>query len=111
MKRINLENECFDEMKVQLNASIEHVVQKIASKEFNQGNISLKLTIGFEWDYKEEKEYKKPVLIYKVNTNMQKKSSLDGSYAFFNKELVLDDEDIPVLREVASNQVDMFEEE
>lgn len=36
MKKINLYSEEFDELKINLNASIEHVVKKLASKEFEK---------------------------------------------------------------------------
>ena len=88
MKKINLYTDEFEELKVKLNASIEHVVKKLASKEFEGGDINLKIKIGFNTDYKNETLYKKPVVLFKVNTVLQKKSNIDGGFSYVNKELV-----------------------
>lgn len=111
MKKINLYTEEFDELKINLNASIEHVVKKLASKEFEVGDINLKIKIGFDADYKNEQLYKKPVVLFKVNTVLQKKSNVDGGFSYKNKELVLDEDGQPVLQEVKSSQIDVFEED
>ena len=111
MKKINLYSEEFDELKINLNASIEHVVKKLASKEFEGGDINLKIKIGFITDYKNEQLYKKPAVLFKVNTVLQKKSNVDGSFSYKNKELVLDEDGQPVLQEVKSSQIDVFEED
>lgn len=111
MKKINLYTEEFDELKISLNASIEHVVKKLASKEFEAGDINLKIKIGFKADYKNEKMYRKPVVLYKVNTVLQKKSNIDSEFSYKNKELVLDEDGEPVLQEVKSSQIDVFEED
>lgn len=111
MKKINLYSEEFDELKINLNASIEHVVKKLASKEFESGDINLKIKIGFDADYKNEQLYKKPVVLFKVNTVLQKKSNVDGGFSYKNKELVLDEDGQPVLQEVKSSQIDVFEED
>lgn len=111
MKTINLYSEEFDELKINLNASIEHVVKKLASKEFEVGDINLKIKIGFDADYKNEQLYKKPVVLFKVNTVLQKKSNVDGGFSYKNKELVLDEDGQPVLQEVKSSQIDVFEED
>lgn len=111
MKKINLYSEEFDELKINLNASIEHVVKKLASKEFEVGDINLKIKIGFDADYKNEQLYKKPVVLFKVNTVLQKKSNVDGGFSYKNKELVLDEDGQPVLQEVKSSQIDVFEED
>lgn len=111
MKKINLYSEEFDELKINLNASIEHVVKKLASKEFEAGDVNLKIKIGFDPDYKGEKLYKKPVVTFKVNTVLQKKSDLGGGFSYVNKELVLDEDGQPVLQEVKSSQIDVFEED
>lgn len=110
MEKINLQNPCFDEMKVELNASIEHVVRKLASGAFEGGDINLKLHVGVVAEVKEDTLYKKPSFEYRVNTTMQQKSSLDGCFDFKDQELVLDDEGNPILRHVVSNQIDMFDE-
>lgn len=111
MKKINLYTEEFDELKINLNASIEHVVKKLASKEFEAGDINLKIKIGFDADYKNEQLYRKPVVMFKVNTVLQKKSKIDGGFSYKNKELVLDEDGQPVLQEVKIDQIDMFDEE
>lgn len=111
MKKINLYTEEFDELKINLNASIEHVVKKLASKEFEAGDINLKIKIGFNADYKDKKMYRKPVVIYKVNTALQKKSNIEGGFSYVNKELVLDEDGQPVLQEVRSNQIDVLEDD
>lgn len=110
MKKINFYSDDFDEMKLQLSKSIDHVVQKIASGEFVSGDINLKLKIGLSLDFKEEKAYKKPVVIYKVGTTLQKKSNLDGGFEYINKELILDDDGEAILKDVVSAQMDMLEE-
>ena len=111
MKKINLYTDEFEELKVKLNASIEHVVKKLASKEFEGGDINLKIKIGFNTDYKNETLYKKPVVLFKVNTVLQKKTNIDGGFSYVNKELVLDEDGEPVLQEVKSSQIDVFEED
>lgn len=111
MKKINLYSEEFDELKINLNASIEHVVKKLASKEFEGGDINLKIKIGFITDYKNEQLYRKPAVLFKVNTVLQKKSNVDGGFSYKNKELVLDEDGQPVLQEVRSNQIDVLEDD
>ena len=111
MRRFSLQDEKFEEMQMSLNASIIHVAKKIAAGEFEAGDINLKIKIGFDADYKNEQLYRKPVVLFKVNTVLQKKSNVDGGFSYKNKELVLDEDGQPVLQEVKSSQIDVFEED
>ena len=111
MRIFSLQDEKFEEMQMSLNASIIHVATKIAAGEFEAGDINLKIKIGFDADYKNEQLYKKPVILFKVNTILQKKSNMDGGFSYKNKELVLDEDGQPVLQEVKSSQIDVFEED
>lgn len=62
------------------------------------------------YEQKEETAYKMPAFNYKIVTNLQKKSSLDGGDAYKDMEFKLDD-NVVVLEKVKSNQIDMFDEE
>ena len=110
MRIFNLQDEKFEDMQMSLNASIIHVAKKIAAGEFEQGEITLKLKIGTVYEHKEETAYKMPAFNYKIGTNLQKKSSLDGGDAYQGMEFKLDDE-VVVLERVKTNQMDMFEED
>lgn len=110
MRIFSLRDEKFEEMQTSLDASIIHVAKKIATGEFGSGDVSLKLTIGTTSQYKDETMYEMPVFSYKINTNLQKKSNVNGGDIFPNMELSLDDETL-VLKEVKSNQIGMFDEE
>ena len=110
MRIFSLRDEKFEEMQTSLDASIIHVAKKIAAGEFEQGDITLKLKIGTMYEQKEETAYKMPAFNYKIVTNLQKKSSLDGGDAYKDMEFKLDD-NVVVLEKVKSNQIDMFDEE
>ncbi len=110
MRIFSLRDEKFEEMQMSLDASIIHVAKKIAAGEFEQGDITLKLKIGTMYEQKEETAYKMPAFNYKIVTNLQKKSSLDGGDAYKDMEFKLDD-NMVVLEKVKSNQIDMFDEE
>lgn len=110
MRIFNLQDEKFEDMQMSLNASIIHVAKKIASGEFEQGDITLKLKIGTVYEQKDGKAYKMPAFTYKISTNLQKKSSTDGGDAYQGMEFKLNDE-VVVLERVKTNQMDMFEED
>ena len=110
MRIFSLQDEKFEDMQMSLNASIIHVAKKIAAGEFEQGDITLKLKIGTVYEQKDEKAYKMPAFNYKIGTNLQKKSSLDGGDAYQGMEFKLDD-GVVVLEKVKSNQIDMLDEE
>lgn len=110
MRIFSLRDEKFEEMQMSLDASIIQVAKNIAAGEFEQGDITLKLKIGTMYEQKEETAYKMPAFNYKIVTNLQKKSSLDGGDAYKDMEFKLDD-NVVVLEKVKSNQIDMFEEE
>lgn len=110
MRIFNLQDPKFEEMQISFDASIIHVAKKIAAGEFEQGEITLKLKIGTVYEQKDEKAYKMPAFNYKIGTNLQKKSSLDGGDAYKDMEFKLDD-GVVVLERVKSNQMDMFEDD
>lgn len=110
MRIFNLQDPKFEEMQISFDASIIHVAKKIAAGEFEQGEITLKLKIGTVYEHKEETVYKMPAFNYKIGTNLQKKSSLDGGDAYKDMEFKLDD-GVVVLERVKSNQMDMFEDD
>lgn len=110
MRIFNLQDPKFEEMHTRFNASIIHVAKKIATGEFEQGEITLKLKIGTVYEQKDETAYKMPAFNYKICTNLQKKSSLDGGDAYKDMEFKLDD-GVVVLERVKSNQIDMLDEE
>ena len=110
MRKFNLNDEKFEEMQMKLNIAVIDISKKIATGEFESGDVSLKLTIGTTSQYKDETMSEMPVFSYKINTNLQKKSNVNGGDIFPNMELSLDDETL-VLKEVKSNQIGMFDEE
>lgn len=110
MRIFSLKDPKFEEMQISFDASIIHVAKKIAAGEFEQGEITLKLKIGTVYEQKDEKAYKMPAFNYKIGTNLQKKSSLDGGDAYKDMEFKLDD-GVVVLERVKSNQMDMFEDD
>lgn len=110
MRIFNLQDPKFEEMQISFDASIIHVAKKIAAGEFEQGEVTLKLKIGTVYEQKDEKAYKMPAFNYKIGTNLQKKSSLDGGDAYKDMEFKLDD-GVVVLERVKSNQMDMFEDD
>ena len=110
MRIFSLQDEKFADMQMSLNASIIHVAKKIAAGEFEQGDITLKLKIETVYEQKDEKAYKMPAFNYKIGTNLQKKSSLDGGDTYKDMEFKLDD-GVVVLERVKSNQMDMFEDD
>ena len=110
MRIFNLQDPKFEEMQISFDASIIHVAKKIAAGEFEQGEITLKLKIGTVYEQKDEKAYKMPAFNYKIGTNLQKKSSLDGGDAYKDMEFKLDD-GVVVLERVKTNQMDMFEDD
>lgn len=110
MRIFSLQDEKFEKMQMSLNASIVHVANKIAAGEFDQGDITLKLKIETIYTYKEDTPYKKPAFNYKIGTNLQKKSNIDGGDAYDGMEFKLDD-DVVVLTKVQSNQINMLDEE
>lgn len=110
MRIFSLKDPKFEEMQISFDASIIHVAKKIAAGEFEQGEITLKLKIGTVYEQKDEKAYKMPAFNYKIGTNLQKKSSLDGGDTYKDMEFKLDD-GVVVLERVKSNQMDMFEDD
>ena len=110
MREFNLQDEKFEEMQMALNAAIVQVGEKIAKGEFEQGDVSLKLKIGTVIEQKEETVYKMPAFTYKIGTNLQKKSSMDGGDAYRDMELKLYD-NMVILEKVRSDQIGMFDEE
>lgn len=110
MKIFSLQDEKFEDMQMALNDAIVQVGQKIAKGEFEQGDVSLKLKIGTVIEQKEETVYKMPAFTYKIGTNLQKKSSMDGGDAYRDMELKVCG-DMVILERVKSNQIDMFDEE
>lgn len=110
MREFNLKDEKFEEMQTALNSAIVQVGEKIAKGEFEQGDVSLKLKIATVLDQKEETVYKMPAFTYKIGTNLQKKSSMDGGDAYRDMELKVYG-DMVILEKVQSNQIDMFDEE
>ena len=110
MRIFSLQDEKFEDMQMALNAAIVQVGEKIAKGEFEQGDVSLKLKIGTVIEQKEETVYKMPAFTYKIGTNLQKKSSMDGGDAYRDMELKLYD-NMVILERVKSNQIDMFDEE
>lgn len=110
MRIFSLKDPKFEEMQISFDASIIHVAKKIAAGEFEQGEITLKLKIGTVYEHKEETVYKMPAFNYKIGTNLQKKSSLDGGDTYKDMEFKLDD-GVVVLERVKSNQMDMFEDD
>lgn len=110
MRIFSLQDEKFEDMQMSLNASIVHVAKKIAAGEFEQGDITLKLKVGTVNELKEGTVYKMPAFNYKIGTNLQKKSNLDGGGAYDGMEFKLDD-NVVVLEKVQSNQIDMLDEE
>lgn len=110
MKIFSLQDEKFNEMQMSLNTSIIQVAKKIASGEFEQGDITLKLKIETMYEQKEETAYKMPAFNYKIGTNSQKKSNVDGGDSYKDMEFKLVD-GVVMLEKVESNQIDMFDEE
>lgn len=110
MRIFNLFDEKFEDMNAGLNVALMQVAKKIADEEFEQGEITLKLKIGTVYEQKDGKAYKMPAFNYKIGTNLQKKSSLDGGDAYQGMEFKLDD-GVVVLEKVKSNQIDMLDEE
>lgn len=110
MRIFNLFDEKFEDMHAGLNVAIMHVAKKIATEEFEQGEITLKLKIGTVYEQKDGKAYKMPAFNYKIGTNLQKKSSTDGKDAYNGMEFKLDD-GVVVLEKVKSNQIDVLDEE
>lgn len=110
MRIFSLKDPKFEEMQISFDASIIHVAKKIAAGEFEQGEITLKLKIGTVYEQKDEKAYKMPAFNYKIGTNLQKKSNIDGGDAYQGMEFKLDD-GVVVLERVKSNQMDMFEDD
>ena len=111
MRIFSLQDEKFKEMQAGLNVSIIHVAKKIAAGEFEQGEITLKLKIGTVYEQKDGKAYKMPAFNYKIGTNLQKKSNMDGKDAYQGMEFKLNDDNVVVLEKVTTNQMDMFEED
>lgn len=110
MREFNLKDEKFKDMQMALNAAIVQVGEKIAKGEFEQGDVSLKLKIGTVIEQKDETVYKMPAFTYKIGTNLQKKSNMDGGDAYRDMELKVYD-DMVILERVKSDQIDMFNEE
>lgn len=110
MRKFNLNDEKFNDMQSNLNSAVIDISKKIADGDFEQGDVSLKLTIKTISQYKEETTYEMPVFDYKINTNLQKKSNMTGGDIFPEMELKLDDGTL-VLQRVRSDQIDMFDEE
>ena len=110
MRIFNLFDKKFEDMNAGLNVALMQVAKKIADEEFEQGEITLKLKIGTVYEQKDGKAYKMPAFNYKIGTNLQKKSSLDGGDAYQGMEFKLDD-GVVVLEKVKSNQIDMLDEE
>jgi hypothetical protein len=110
MRIFSLQDEKFEDMQMALNAAIVQVGEKIAKGEFEQGDVSLKLKIGTVVAQKEETVYKMPAFTYKIGTNLQKKSGIDGEGAYRDMELKVCG-DIVILEKVRSDQIDMFDEE
>lgn len=110
MRVFSLQDEKFEDMQMALNTAIVQVGQKIAKGEFEQGEVSLKLKIGTVIEQKEETVYKMPAFTYKIGTNLQKKSSMDGGDTYRDMELKVYD-NIVILEKVRSDQIDMFDEE
>lgn len=110
MRIFSLQDEKFEDMQMALNTAIVQVGQKIAKGEFEQGDVSLKLKIGTVIEQKEETVYKMPAFTYKIGTNLQKKSNMDGGDAYRDMELKVYG-DMVILEKVRSDQIDMFDEE
>lgn len=111
MKVFSLQDEKFEEMQTALNVSLVDVAKKIARGEFEQGDITLKIKLGTVPDFNNETPYKMPAFNFKVNTNLQKKSSLGGGGQYDDMEFAIDESGCVGLKRVQSAQMDMLEDE
>lgn len=113
--KINLNSSVFTEMNHQLDVAIQAVLREVYKKNFQSGDITLKLIIGSHTDFAQVPDgmggvtnapYEKPVFVHKINIALQKKSSLDGSYIAKGQMLEFND-GVFELRDVDKAQMEM----
>lgn len=91
---IDIDSPVFEGMLSNLNEAILRTVEKVFSKEFASGEITLKLGIGIVTGYKqipktdpdtgdivlEEYKYRKPVFEHKVTNTLKKQFKSEGTF-------------------------------
>ncbi len=119
---IDIYSPIFKSMLQDLNLEIRRVIEKVFDKEFENGEISLKLKLNINNEHKEypkENEfgeiinetyrYRKPYFEHAVSTTFKKNYKQDGVYTEEKEVKCIDDKYIVV--PLAEPQVNMFDRE
>lgn len=119
---VNIDSPLFKESLNLLDREIKRVIEKLYDEEFRAGEVTLKLSIGLEEDYKEypvrdelgfndfEKVYfNKPVIEHNVGTTLKKSYREKGSISLDNELKKIDGKF--VLVPVKDPQLDMLKDD
>lgn len=117
---IELQSPIFNGMREQLGEAIQEAFEKVFNKEFEAGEIALKLSVSMPETYKEipvenritgeivkeKKPYRYPRLKFTVTTNFKKKNKAEGQYVDCDRKIELDD-DVFIIKKVEDAQMRM----
>lgn len=120
--KIDIDSPIFNSMLHDLNLEIRRVIEKVYDKEFENGEISLKLKLNINNEYKEypkENEfgeiinemyrYRKPYFEHAISTTFKKNYKQDGLYTEEKEVKCIDGEYIAV--PLMEPQLNMFNRE
>lgn len=119
---IDIESPIFNTMLHDLNLEIKRVIDKVFDEEFEIGEISLKLKLSINEDYKtypkddgyggfteETYKYRKPYFEHQVSTTLKKQYKQEGAYTE-EKEVKFEDEQYYVVP-IIEPQTSLFDRE
>lgn len=120
---VDISSPIFEKVLKQFNYQIIEVIKKVYNKEFESGDITLKLTLEVPSRFKEFPvqdviseqptvkvyEYKALSFNHSINTTLKKVDKISGSY-YGEKELEKDDEGNFIEKPIEDPQLNMFEE-
>jgi hypothetical protein len=117
---MELTSPIFDEMREQLDAAIKDCITRVYNKEFESGEVTLKLSIELPETYKilpkegkygemssEKYYYRKPRFKHNTTTSLKKQFKTDGVYTD-DREVQLDD-DVFIAKKIDDRQISLFD--
>ena len=98
-QRVDINGEVFKTMRCDLQLVLHNVLYEIFNKNFESGDITLKLNVGTSLEFEDVPDgmggwtrahYDIPKFSYKINYALQKKDNIDGAYIAKGQVLALE---------------------
>jgi hypothetical protein len=103
---VGLSSEVSESIIDELNNNVYNVLRKVYKKEFESGEVVLKLNIKLVSKEGDNEQYKSPVFDYKINRTLKQNESAGGSISEGLK-FVIGDDGSYVLEKVLNSQIDL----